>query len=218
MSGCTVTPICADIVAQLARIHLDAFPGSESTALGHRYALALIDWFRRCDGAVALAAMAGGVPAGYVLGVKSNELHRLYRSVLPAVFGCVLTRPWITADRELRQMAWWRGRLLFGLHSRSPQPPSCMTLKTLVVAAPWQSRGVGGRLLAAFMDEARRREARTLTLSVLRTNTRARAFYAQRGWQLSRDSDGKFVDYSVEIASRTCQNELWTGDGECRAQ
>jgi ribosomal protein S18 acetylase RimI-like enzyme len=170
-----------------------------STALGYRYALALIDWFRRYDGAVALAAVAGDVPAGYVLVVNSADLYRLYRSLLPAVIGCGLVRPWIMADSEIRQMARWRRRLLLGLRPQAPRPPSTMTLKTLAVATPWQSRGVGGELLAAFTAEARKREARTLTLSVARTNTSARAFYAHRGWRLFSEGDGKFVDYGVEI-------------------
>jgi ribosomal protein S18 acetylase RimI-like enzyme len=201
VSPLAITPISADIVPQLARIHLDVFPGAESTALGYRYALALVDWFRRYDGAVALAAMAGGVPAGYVLGVRSIDLHRLYRSLLPVVLGCVLARPWITADGELRRMALWRGRLLLGVtRPRTPPSPSVMVLKTIAVATSWQFRGVGGALLAAFTSAARKCEARTLMLSVLRSNAAAQAFYQHRGWRPTGGTDGKFVDYIAELA------------------
>ena len=201
VSGLRVTSIRADSVPQLARIHVDAFPGSESSVLGYRYALALVDWFRRRDGAVALAAMAGDVPVGYAFGGASIDLPGLYRSLLPVALGCVLARPWILADRELRQMALWRGRSLLAVtRPRTPRPQSDMVLKTIAVAAPWQSRGVGGELLAAFMAEARKHGARALSLSVLHSNATARAFYEHRGWQPSGESHGKFVDYIAELA------------------
>lgn len=200
VSQFSVTPMRADSVSQLARIHVDVFPGSESTLLGYRYALALVDWFRRCDGAVALAAMAGDVPVGYALGASSIDLRRLYQGLLPVTLGCVLARPWILADGELLRMALRRGRSVLAVtRPRTPERTSDMVLKTIAVAAPWQSHGVGGALLAAFREAARERGARTLSLSVLRSNATARAFYEHRGWRPSGEAHGKFVDYVAEL-------------------
>jgi GNAT superfamily N-acetyltransferase len=52
----------------------------------------------------------------------------------------------------------------------------------LVVAAPAEGRGVGGRLLEAAEAWAREQGFRCLTLTTGAANDRARAFYAARGF------------------------------------
>ncbi|MGA8247126.1 MAG: GNAT family N-acetyltransferase [Nocardioides sp.] len=60
----------------------------------------------------------------------------------------------------------------------------------LVVAAPVEGAGVGGRLLEAAEAWARERGFRCLTLTTGAANARARAFYAARGF---RDEDVKLT-------------------------
>ena len=191
----TIAPIAADIVASLAHIHLDAFPGSESTLLGYRYALAFVEWFERRGDAIALAASTNGTPVGYVLGAAPRDVQHLYRALLPVVLGCTLARPWIIASRSVRAMAAQRARLLFGGAETGAAPGSGIVLKTIAVTAQWRDCGVGTRLLAAFAAEARQRGAYTLTLSVLQRNASARAFYERRGWQQSGRRDGALLEY-----------------------
>jgi len=56
-------------------------------------------------------------------------------------------------------------------------------LRQLYVLRPWQGAGVAPALMAWVLDEARRRGADQLFLSVFVDNRRARAFYARYGFE-----------------------------------
>jgi ribosomal protein S18 acetylase RimI-like enzyme len=56
-------------------------------------------------------------------------------------------------------------------------------LRQLYVLKPWQGAGVAPALMAWAVDEARRRGAAQLFLSVFTDNHRARAFYARYGFE-----------------------------------
>ncbi len=56
-------------------------------------------------------------------------------------------------------------------------------LRELVVDRERRSRGIGGRLLAAFEEDCRRRGCHKLCLDVASVNVRAREFYRRHGWQ-----------------------------------
>ncbi|HVQ08155.1 MAG TPA: GNAT family N-acetyltransferase [Allosphingosinicella sp.] len=56
-------------------------------------------------------------------------------------------------------------------------------LRQLYVLKPWQGAGVAHVLMAWVLDEARRRGAAQLFLSVFTDNHRARAFYARYGFE-----------------------------------
>lgn len=195
-----VTPITAHHVPYLARIHLDAFPGSESTLLGRRYARAFVAWFAGRGDAIALVAVVGAAPVGYVFGAEPERLRQLYRSLLPVVLRCGLLRPWVVAHAEVRAMAVRRAHMLVGGSAAAADHTGPrMVLKTIAVADEWRRGGIGTRLLEAFTDEARRRGMRTLTLSVLRGNPSARALYERHGWRVSGNADAEFIEYATEL-------------------
>jgi ribosomal protein S18 acetylase RimI-like enzyme len=56
-------------------------------------------------------------------------------------------------------------------------------LRQLYVLKPWQGAGVAHALMAWVLEEARRRGAEQLFLSVFTDNHRARAFYARYGFE-----------------------------------
>lgn len=56
-------------------------------------------------------------------------------------------------------------------------------LRQLYVLKPWQGAGVAPALMAWVLEEARRRGADQLFLSVFVDNRRARAFYARYGFE-----------------------------------
>ncbi len=62
-------------------------------------------------------------------------------------------------------------------------PPATLELYQLYVLEPWKGEGVGAALMDWTMDEARRRGATHLTLSVYVDNHRARRFYEKRGFE-----------------------------------
>jgi diamine N-acetyltransferase len=56
-------------------------------------------------------------------------------------------------------------------------------LRQFYLLKPWQGTGAGARLMDWVLDEARRRGAEELWLSVFIDNHRARAFYERRGFE-----------------------------------
>lgn len=68
-------------------------------------------------------------------------------------------------------------------------PEATLELYHLYVLAPWQGRGIAPSLMDWTMDEARRRGATHLQLSVFVDNYRARRFYERRGFE----EVGKYV-------------------------
>lgn len=67
-------------------------------------------------------------------------------------------------------------------------------LEAIAVGEGAEGMGVGQALLAAAESEAMARGARTITLHVFASNTRARGFYEQSGY------DGELLRYIKELA------------------
>ncbi len=77
--------------------------------------------------------------------------------------------------------ALWRAPLL-ALVER-PVAPDILLMDGISVRADARGLGVGSALLAAIVDEARRRGARAVRLDVVERNHRARALYERRGFE-----------------------------------
>lgn len=56
-------------------------------------------------------------------------------------------------------------------------------LRQFYVLKPWQGRGIAAELMAWVLDEARRRGAEEIYLSVFTDNPRARRFYERYGFE-----------------------------------
>ena len=67
-------------------------------------------------------------------------------------------------------------------------------LEAIAVANEAEGKGIGKALLVAAEEDAQRRGARTMTLHVFATNTRARRFYERSGY------DGEVIRYIKPIA------------------
>lgn len=67
------------------------------------------------------------------------------------------------------------------------------TLWAVRVMEPLQGLGIGGRLMGAAEQAAKRRGHRGLALNVERSNLRARAFYESRGWRVVGNRHGSFL-------------------------
>lgn len=200
MPGVEIAALGTDHLPALARLQLEIFPVSEGKLLGYDYALHFVDWFRRSPDAVAIVAMADGLPVGYALCAPEPKLPELYRSLLPVVLRRVLARPWIAANAEVRQMAAQRLRLVLRRTARERSADlACLRLRTLGVRPEWRRRGVASALVDTFLRAAARRGFRRVTASTRRTNEAARAFYERRGWCRSDAGEGDFVDYGVTV-------------------
>lgn len=79
--------------------------------------------------------------------------------------------------------AWellWRGPLLDGEHA--PTPVDALYVMSLAVLPGARDRGIGARLLAGAVEEARETGLRAVALDVAAENRRAIAFYRRHGF------------------------------------
>ena len=74
-----------------------------------------------------------------------------------------------------------------------PENAHVTAVEGFTVAPMWRGRGVGRALLAAAVDEARRRGSRKVSLRVLATNKRARQVYAAAGFGVEGVLRDEFV-------------------------
>jgi ribosomal protein S18 acetylase RimI-like enzyme len=76
------------------------------------------------------------------------------------------------------------GYVALGSPTRLPANEHVVAIHGLAVAPESQRQGLGRRLLAAAIEEARRRGARRISLRVLAGNQAARALYASAGFEI----------------------------------
>ena len=74
-----------------------------------------------------------------------------------------------------------------------PENAHVTAVDGFTVARAWRREGVGRALLAAAVDEARRRGSRKVSLRVLSTNERARRVYAAAGFVVEGVLRDEFV-------------------------
>lgn len=191
-----------------ADVHLDAFRGYPNARLGRPYARAFLQWFRNSDrGAAFVAVDDDNQVAGYVAGALLPYGEQLNRDLFPLVAKTTLLRPWILLNgRFLRavraKILWTLGRRKQFISAEPELPQPTMSLVGIGTAARARGRGVGGQLVAAFEEEARRRGARSLRLSVYAENITARRLYERCGWTFAGGSDepGSAVYYAKVLA------------------
>jgi len=194
-----VVPLTTGLVPAVVGMHRAAFPRSEASCLGERYACAFIDWFSRRHGAVALVAMDDEGPCGYAVGLQRDDLPELYRALLPTVVRCLILRPWVWGDPAVRQMALQRLALLARrVPARLPAetvPQPTWYLHTVGVVPHAQRTGVGRQLLVEIEATVRVQGPRSMLLATPRANAPARALYEDQGWAPLGPADCKRIYY-----------------------
>ena len=88
---------------------------------------------------------------------------------------------WSRLRESLSVHAALRASLVLSVLSRS-QHPGALVLDGICVDPAARGRGIGTALLGAASDKARRIGARVVRLSVIGTNSRARALYERHGF------------------------------------
>jgi diamine N-acetyltransferase len=75
-------------------------------------------------------------------------------------------------------------------------------LSQFYVLKPWQGQGIAQQLMDWVLDEARRRAAREIFLSVWSENHRAQAFYRRYGFSFVKP-------YAFMVGEQADEDEIW---------
>lgn len=175
-------------VEAISAVHEAAFPGFFMTLLGRAFLRAYYRGVLEFDAGELLVAEQDGRPVGFAAGfVDPDRFYRRmaargWRFVPPLATG-LARRPWLLG-RVLR-----RGRSV-GMRGRSrpsrPADVSGCELASLAVLPTARGRGIGRRLVAAFLEAARRRRADRVRLTTdARHNDAVNRFYLGSGFRLS---------------------------------
>jgi len=82
-----------------------------------------------------------------------------------------------------------------------PERPA-VELKQFYILGPWQGKGIARPLMEWAIDEARRRAAEEIYLSVWTENHRARAFYRRYGFEF-------VAPYAFMVGNQADEDEIW---------
>jgi GNAT superfamily N-acetyltransferase len=95
----------------------------------------------------------------------------------------------------------WRGLLLDVLERNIE--PDCLLMDGIFVAESARGRGIGGTLLKAVGEEARRQSLSRVRLDVIDTNPRAKALYERSGFKAVGEEKTGFLELLFGFSSAT---------------
>lgn len=183
-----------------SRTHVELLPLGLFPALGARFVRCWHRTFLDSRYGVGYVAVDPAVPGdglvGFLLGTTDQAAYtaallrdrRTIASLVVAGVGALARRPWVTV-RLLRSRAWsWARRLLSRRPAsaplaRSATTPQVAVMVALAVRPPWRGSGVGGKLVARFIEHARDAGATTAELVTSVGREGATTFYERLGWQ-----------------------------------
>jgi len=181
-----VEPMTEALLADVVRIHFDAFADYMNTKLGTRYVQAFLSWFATQQDTVALAATRDGITVGYVVGAPLGYQRRLNRALLLEACLGMMIRPWLLLQPRVIAVCWRKFLMMTGLQeNESPElslPVPTMNLVGIGVSTEARGSGVSHSLMTAFEAVSRSHGMKSLCLTVYRSSTPARRLYEKHGW------------------------------------
>jgi len=206
-SSSTATPRRAEPRARLRTLHdadlpyvvgqhLRYFPGGFFARLGRRFLHRYYLSFLTSPVGVAVAAESAGEPVGYLVGVtdpaahRAHVLHRHGRRL--ALLGAVgmLLRPRLAWSFLRTRARRYLRRLRPGSASGPCGPRDRLGVLAHVAVDPRaRERGIGGRLVDSFEEEAVACGCERLLLVTAADGTGAGDFYRRRGWCCAGEHD-----------------------------
>jgi len=191
-------------LAEIARLHIDAFPESVLGRVGVEAVRRSYAW--QLNGPHELTALVGVVDDDRIAGFLFGGVFR------GSTIGFLRKEKWFLARQVLRHPGLVRGRLgrdRFGLALRlltrrfrasapAAENPAAVPVRSFGVLAiavdpEVQGSGVGRLLMAEATERARAADFVGMHLSVHPDNERGLAFYTSLGWTPSPEPDGTWV-------------------------
>lgn len=186
-----IRPVGAGDARACASLHANGLSGF-FVELGPAFLRAYHRAFGASPEAVALVAVVRGRVVGTITGVVRPQAHMrwmLQRRGIALAAIALLSLPvhpragWrFIGSRMRRYAAGWR-RHRSGHAGNGPPAEDRAVLSHVVVAGGARGAGLGERLVAAFLERARRAGAERFTLTTLDGHAGAGGFYERLGWR-----------------------------------
>jgi GNAT superfamily N-acetyltransferase len=164
-------------------VHLAAFPGFFLTFLGPAFLRELYLGILQDPSGICYVCARAGTVGGFVAGTAqpaglySRLLRQRWWHFGLASSTAALRRPTVI-PRLLRA---------FTAPGEKAKPAGCAVLMSLAVRPDWQGKHCGRSLVAAFLDEATRRDVHHVSLDTdADDNQSANVFYQRAGFTLTR--------------------------------
>lgn len=190
----------------MAKCHIKSFPGRFMTEMGYHWLCALYRFFIKHNGGICRVAVdANDKVVGLAVGGDLNIREEFLSS---ALFRCPHILFWMFLTKRLVRRVLLQ-ELARKLRRKNVAPPSRDTnildagvrsgnLLSICVLPECEGTGVGGKLLESFQFACKTEGYERLTLSVLKQNSRAVAFYKKHGWRQS-DISGESIRFVLDF-------------------
>ncbi|MHC4204931.1 MAG: GNAT family N-acetyltransferase [Planctomycetota bacterium] len=192
-------------VSGMARCHIKSFPGRFMTVMGYHWLCALYRFFIKHRGGICRIAVDTncrviGLAAGGDPHIREEFLSSALFRHPHLIFWKFLSKRMVRRVL-LKELAGKLHLKHAAALSRNTKAPSAGirsgNLLSICVLPDCEGTGVGGKLIDSFQLACKAKGYERLTLSVLKKNSRAVAFYEKHGWHqnsLSGESTKFYLD------------------------
>ena len=189
----------------MAQCHIESFPGRFMTEMGYHWLCALYRFFIKHHRSICRVAFdANGKVVGLAAGGDPHIRDEFLSSALfrypHLIFWKFLSKR-LVRRVLLQELAGKLRPKYTAVHSEDAKTSSagiCSgNLLSICVLPDYKGTGVGGKLIESFQLACKAAGYERVTLSVLKQNSRAVAFYKKHGWcqiGISRESIRFFLD------------------------
>jgi ribosomal protein S18 acetylase RimI-like enzyme len=190
----------------MAYCHIKSFPERFMTVMGHHWLCALYRFFIKHRGGICRVAVdTHGKVIGLAVGGNphireeflSSALYRyphllLWKFLSKRLVRRVLLQELVRKLHRKNTTALSKNTKVPGVEVRSGN------LLSICVLPDCEGTGVGGRLIESFQLACKTEGYERLTLSILKENSRAAAFYKKHGWRQSSIS-GDSIRFVLDL-------------------
>lgn len=205
MIGHTFDALASEDIKPLAQLHRRAFPGFFLSSLGEPFLEEFYRGFLGDATAVSVVARREGAIEGAAVGTLqpaaffARLLRRRWLGLIAASIRAVLAQP--AALPRLVRAVRYRGGSEGALNGA--------LLSSICVDPTSRTRGVGGSLLTAWVEQVRAAGAdRAFLTTDAKANDAVNSFYISHGWSRSREFTTKqgrdMFCYTLDLRGRSC--------------
>jgi ribosomal protein S18 acetylase RimI-like enzyme len=190
----------------MAHCHIKSFPGRFMTEMGYHWLFALYRFFiKHRRGICRVAVDANGKVIGLTVGgdpcIREEFLGSALFRYSHLIFWKFLTKRMVRRvllQELVRKLQRKRAAPHSGKTTDSSTGIRSGNLLSICILPDYEGTGVGGKLIESFQLACKAEGYERLTLSVLKQNSHALAFYEKHGWRQSSIS-GESIRFVLDL-------------------